>query len=131
MLFWAPASTDVHTADVQISNLGRGTNRDSCVSLGKRRSLFSHAILSFLKELKISCWKQKWIISLSRFLLLLLLPSLLSVRNLQGLEMMASLCSTGLIFNVPNRLYLHDINIMLAIICHCHCQQTIIWEEIC
>ena len=24
MLFWAPASTDVHTADVQISNLGRG-----------------------------------------------------------------------------------------------------------
>ena len=32
-------------ADVQLSNLGRATNRDSHVSLGKRRSLFSYAIL--------------------------------------------------------------------------------------
>ena len=37
------------SADVQFSNLGRATNRDNRFSLGKRRSLFSDAILTGTK----------------------------------------------------------------------------------
>ena len=53
MLFWAPACSDVQTADVQISNLGQGQPIETVAFH------LESAVQSCLKELKISCRKQK------------------------------------------------------------------------
>ena len=47
MLFWAPACSDVQTADVQISNLGRGQPIETVAFH------LESAVQSCLKELKI------------------------------------------------------------------------------